>query len=67
MTKQDSILKSRDITFHKGSSSQSYGFFQWSCMDVRVGPKRRLSTEELMLLNYGVKRPAEDETISISD
>ena len=36
-------------------------------MDVRVGPKRRLSTEELMLLNYGVKRPAEDETISISD
>ena len=50
-----------------GPYSQSYGFFQWSCMDVRVGPKRRLSTEELMLLNYGVKRPAEDETISISD
>ena len=23
-------------------------------MDVRLGPQRRLSTEELMLLNYGV-------------
>ena len=26
----------------------------WSCMDVRVGLWRRLSTEELMLLNCGV-------------
>ena len=30
-------------------------FFQWSCMDVRVGLWRRLSTEELMLLNSGVE------------
>ena len=38
MANLDSILKSRDITFvNKGSSSQGYGFFQWSCMDVRVG------------------------------
>ena len=22
---------------NKGPSSQGYGFFQWSCMDVRVG------------------------------
>ena len=29
-------------------------FFQWSCMDVRVGLWRRLSTKELMLLNCGV-------------
>ena len=29
-------------------------FFLWSCMDVRVGLWRRLSTEELMLLNCGV-------------
>ena len=41
MTNLDSILKSRDITFSrpltdKGPSSQGYGFFQWSCMDVRV-------------------------------
>ena len=29
-------------------------FFQWSCMDVRVGLWRSLNTEELMLLNCGV-------------
>ena len=29
-------------------------FFQWSCMYVTVGPGRKLSTEELMLLNCGV-------------
>src|SRR5574337_2032 len=29
-------------------------FFQWSCMDVRVGLRRKLSAEELMLLNCGV-------------
>ena len=29
-------------------------FFLWSCMDVRVGLWRRLSAEELMLLNCGV-------------
>ena len=29
-------------------------FFQWSYMDVRVGLWRKLSTEELMLLNCGV-------------
>ena len=35
-------------------SSQGYGFFLWSCMDVRVGLWKRLSTEELMLSNCGV-------------
>ena len=29
-------------------------FFQWSCMDVRVGLWRKLSAEELMRLNCGV-------------
>ena len=29
-------------------------FFQWSCMYVRVGLRRKLSTEKLMLLNCGV-------------
>ena len=29
-------------------------FFQWSCMDVRVGLLRMLNTKELMLLNCGV-------------
>ena len=29
-------------------------FFQWSCMDVKVGLWRKLSSKELMLLNCGV-------------
>ena len=39
MTNLDSIFKSRDITLPTKvhSSSQGYGFFLWSCMDVRVG------------------------------
>ena len=59
MTNLDSILKSRDITFRKGSSSQSYGFFQWSCMDVRVGPSRKLSAEELMLWTMVLEKTPE--------
>ena len=34
MTNLDSILKSRDITL---SINVRLWFFQWSCMDVRVG------------------------------
>ena len=45
MTNLDSILKSRDITL-----PTKVWFSQWSCMDVRVGLWRKLSTEELMLL-----------------
>ena len=37
MTNLDSVLKSRDITLPTKVHSQGYGFFQWSCMDVRVG------------------------------
>ena len=48
------IQKQRDYFAKKGSSSQGYGFFLWSCMDVRVGLWRKLSTEELMLLKCGV-------------
>ena len=36
-TNLDSILKNRYYFANKGPSSQDYGFFQWSCMDVRVG------------------------------
>ena len=40
MTNLNSILRSRDIT-NKGPSSQArlwfFQFFQWSCMDVKVG------------------------------
>ena len=38
MTNLDSILKCRDYFFRKDPSSQkNHWFFQWSCMDVRVG------------------------------
>ena len=38
MTNLDSILKSRDINFaNKGPTKVKLWFFQWSCMDVRVG------------------------------
>ena len=37
MTKLDSILKSRDITVSTKVHLVKAMFFQWSCMDVRVG------------------------------
>ena len=37
MTNLDSILKSRDITLSTKVSLVKLWFFQWSCMDVRVG------------------------------
>ena len=54
MTNLDSILKSRDITLPTKVHPIKAMVFQQSCMDVRVGLKRKLSTEELMLLNCGV-------------
>ena len=53
MTNLDNIKKQRHYFANKGPSSQGYGF---SCgsMDVRVGLWRKLSVEELMLLNCGV-------------
>ena len=37
MTNLDSILKSRDITLPTKVRLVKAMFFQWSCMDVRVG------------------------------
>ena len=37
MTNLDSILKSRDITLPTRSVWSRLWFFQWSCMDARVG------------------------------
>ena len=37
MTNLDSILKSRDITLPTKLHLTRLWFFQWSCMDVRVG------------------------------
>ena len=54
MTNPDSIFKSRDITLPTKVHLVRLWFFQWLCMDVRVGLWRKLSTEELMLLNCGV-------------
>ena len=57
VTNRDSILKSRDIICQQrsifGPQSRLW-FSQWSCMDVRVGLQRKLSTNESMLLNCGV-------------
>ena len=47
------IKKHRPQFANKGLSTQSYGFFQLSCADVRVEPYRRLRAKELMLLNCG--------------
>ena len=62
MTNLDSILKSRDITLPTKVHLVKAMVFQWSYMDVRVGWWRKLSTEELMLLNYGV---GEDSWVSL--
>ena len=53
ITNLDSILKSRDITLPTKIHLVKAMVFQWSCMDVRVGLSRKLSTKELMLLNCG--------------
>ena len=37
MTNLDSIFKSRDITLSTKVCLVKLWFFQWSCMDVRVG------------------------------
>ena len=47
MTKLDNILKSNTLLCQQMSTQSNL----WSYMDVKVGPIRRLSAEELMLLN----------------
>ena len=51
MRNLDSILKSRDITLLTKVHLVKAMVFPVVIMAVRVGPKRRLSIEELMLLN----------------
>ena len=48
------VLKSRDITLPTKVRLVKAMVFLWSGMDVRVGLWRKLSAEELMLLNCGV-------------
>ena len=54
MTNLGSILKSRDITLPTKVCLVKAMVFPVVCMNVRVGLQRKLSTEELMLLNCGV-------------
>ena len=54
MTNLVSILKSRDNTANQGPYSQSYSF-SIVVMDLRVGPQRKLRTDELMLSNCGAR------------
>ena len=59
MTNLDSIFKGRDITLPTKADLVKAMVFPvvrrgFSCMDVRVGLWRKLSAEELMLLNCGV-------------
>ena len=52
--KLDNGLKTAETSLCRQKSIQSkLWFFQESCMDVRVCPLKRLSTEELMLLKSG--------------
>ena len=53
VTNLDSIFESRDITLPTKVRLAKLWFFLRSCMDVRVGLKRKLSTKELILLNCG--------------
>ena len=54
MTNIDSILRSRDITLPTKVHIVKAMIFPVVMYDVRVGPQRRLSTEELMLLSCGI-------------
>ena len=48
------IKKQRHYFANKGPTKSKLCFFPYSCMNVRVGLERKLSTDELMLLNCGV-------------
>ena len=54
MTNLDSIFKSRHYFVNKDPSSQGYGFSYGHVWMWELGLWRRLSAEELMLLNCGV-------------
>ena len=54
MTNLDSIFRRETLLCQQRSVESRLWFFLWSCRDVRVGLWRRLSAEELMLLNCGV-------------
>ena len=54
MTNLDSVLKSRDITLLTKVHLVKAMVFPVVMYGLRVGPQRKLSAKELMLLNYGI-------------
>ena len=59
MTNLDSILKSRYMTLPTKVCLVKAWFVQWSCVDVRVGLWRKLSTKELMLWTVVLEKTLE--------
>ena len=59
MANLDSILKSRDITLPTKVHLVKAMVFKWLCVDVRVGLRRKLSTEKVMLLKCGLEKTLE--------
>ena len=58
MTKLDSILKSRDITLSTKVRPVKAVVFLVAMYECEIWTIKKLSTEELMLLNYGVGEDA---------
>ena len=54
-----SLLAAETLLCQQRSVDSKLWFFQYSCMDVRVGLQRKLSAEESMLLNCGVGKDSE--------
>ena len=54
ITDLDSILKTRDITLPTKVHLVKAMVFPVVMYGLRVGPQRKLSAKELMLLNYGI-------------
>ena len=54
MTDLDSILKPKDITLPTKVHLVKAMVFPVVMYGLRVGPQRKLSAKELMLLNYGI-------------
>ena len=67
MTNLDIILKSRDITLQTKICLVKATVFPVVMYDVRVGPRRRLSTKELMLLDYCAGEDSQESLVLKGD
>ena len=48
------IKKQRHYFVHKGPSSQSYWFFQWSCMDDEIWTMKKAECYRIDVFDCGV-------------